>query len=152
MMFFRHLILLALLLILVAGGITGCTTSPQTVSTEIPGWLTSIPTDDRYFYAVGISGQRRNVKDAWNQAAHRARAELGKTIITQVSSRDLVITTNRNEYSKQVIEAISDTELHFTEIIARWYDPNGEYGPPKYYYVLVRMDRKEAEKLLKRVK
>ena len=152
MILLRHLIAFGLLFMLIVGGTTGCTTSPPTASTEIPDWLSSIPTDDRYFYAVGISGQRRNVKDAWNQAAQRARAELGKTIITQVSSKDLVITTNRNEYSKQVIEAISDTELHFTEIVARWYDPNGEYGPPKYYYVLVRMDKKEAKNLLKRVR
>ena len=152
MQLFQRFILYTLLILLASGSLTGCATSPQTTSTEIPGWLDSIPADDRYFYAVGISGPRRNVKDAWNQAAHRARAELGRTIITQVSSKDLVITTHRNEYSKQVIEAISDTELHFTEIIARWYDPNGEYGPPKYYYVLVRMDRKEAAKLLKRVK
>lgn len=147
MQLFQRFILYTLLILLASGSLTGCATSPQATSTEVPGWLDSIPTDDRYFYAVGISGQRRNVKDAWNQAAHRARAELGKTIITQVSSKDLVITTHRTEYSKQVIEAISDTELRFTEIVARWYDPNGEY-----YYVLVRMDKKEAKKLLKRVK
>ena len=29
----------------------------------------------RYFYAMGISGQTRHVKDAWIQAANRARAD-----------------------------------------------------------------------------
>ena len=101
---------------------------------------------------MGISGKTRSVKDAWNQAAQRGRAELGKIIVTRVASKDLVISTNRSEYSRQVIEALSDTELHFTEVIARWYDASGKYGPPKMYYVLVRMKREDAEDVLRKMR
>jgi hypothetical protein len=148
----RDIIVWGLLFTLLIVSAFGCKTTPATNPVQAPEWVTTTPYDDRYFYAVGISGQTRSIKDAWNQAAQRARAELGKTIITQVASKDLVISTNESDYSRQVIEAMSDTELHFTEIIGRWNDQVGEYGPPNHYYVLVRMEKKQAEKLLKRIK
>ena len=130
----------------------GCQTTPEPKTADIPDWLNSPPTDKSYFYAVGVSGQTRYVKDAWNQAIQRARAEIGKTVVTEVSSRDLVVSTENSDFSRQIIAAMSDTELHFTEVVERWYDAHGAYGPPNHYYVLVRMERKEAEKLLKTLK
>ena len=129
-----------------------CAGSPQPKPSPVPDWVSSTPNDDRYFYAVGISGQTRHVKDAWNQAVQRARAELGKTIITHVTSQDLVITTTRSEYSQQIVKALSDTELNFTEVQERWHDREGVYGPPNHYYVLVRMEKKRAEKILRELK
>jgi hypothetical protein len=132
--------------------LSACAGSPQTDPSEIPDWLASVPSDESYFYAVGMSGRTRRVKDAWNQAAQRGRAEIGKTIITHITSTDTSISTEKSEYTRQVIEAISDTELQFTEVIERWYDRHGDYGPPHYYYVLVRMDKDRAEKILNSVK
>ena len=131
--------------------VAGCHSKSAGTGEPVPDWLGSKPDDDRYIYAVGISGKTRSARDAWNQAAQRGRAELGKIIVTRVASKDLVISTNRSEYSRQVIEALSDTELHFTEVIARWYDADGQYGPPKMYYVLVRMQRKDAQEILRRM-
>ena len=82
----------------------------------------------------------------------RARAELGKTIITHITSHDLIISTTSGEYSAQLIEALSDAELNFTEVIERWYDRNGIYGLPDFYYVLVRLEKKRAEMLLRSLK
>ena len=127
----------------------GCITTPEPEKKSAPQWVNSVPHDEKYFYAVGISGPTRNIKDAWNQAIMRARAELGKTIITQITSHDLIISTTRGEYSAQLIEALSDTELNFTEVIERWYDRNGIYGLPDFYYVLVRLEKKRAEMLLR---
>jgi hypothetical protein len=132
--------------------LSGCANSPQPESGEIPNWLSAVPQDDDYFYAVGISGRTRHVKDGWNQAAQRGRAEIGKTIITHITSTDTSISTENSEYTRQVIEAISDTELQFTEVIERWYDRYGDYGPANHYYVLVRMDKKRAEKILRSIK
>ena len=129
-----------------------CAGQPQSKPSRIPDWVSSTPKNDRYFYAVGISGQTRHVKDAWNQAVQRARAELGKTIITHVTSQDLVITTTRSEYSQQIVQALSDTELSFTEVQERWHDQDGIYGPPNHFYVLVRMEKKQAEKILRNLK
>ena len=129
-----------------------CVTAPEPEKKSAPEWVNSVPLDEKYFYAVGISGPTRNIKDAWNQAIQRARAELGKTIITHITSHDLIISTTDGEYSSQLIEALSDTELNFTEVIERWYDRNGIYGLPEFYYVLVRLERKRAEMLLRGLK
>jgi len=130
----------------------GCITTPEPEKESAPQWINSVPHDEKYFYAVGISGPTRNIKDAWNQAIQRARAELGKTIVTHITSHDLIISTTDGEYSAQLIEALSDTELNFTEVIERWYDQNGIYGLAGYYYVLVRLEKKRAEMLLRGLK
>ena len=130
----------------------GCITTPEPEKKNAPQWVNSVTLDEKYFYAVGISGPTRNIKDAWNQAIMRARAELGKTIITHITSHDLIISTTRGEYSAQLIEALSDTELNFTEVIERWFDRNGSYGLSGYYYVLVRLEKKRAEMLLRGLK
>ncbi|MBT8359281.1 MAG: LPP20 family lipoprotein [Desulfobacterales bacterium] len=129
-----------------------CVNTPEPDKKSAPEWVNSVPLDEKYFYAVGISGPTRNIKDAWNQAIQRARAELGKTIITHITSQDLIISTTDGEYSSQLIQALSDTELNFTEVIERWYDRSGIYGLPEFYYVLVRLERKRAEMLLKGLK
>ena len=108
--------------------------------------------DDTYFYALGISGATRKIQDAWTQAANRARAELGRTIISHVSSSDLIVSTSRGEYTRQLIDILSDTELNYTEIIKRWFDQCGSYGPPGHYYVLIRMEKKSAAVALRGLK
>lgn len=130
----------------------GCATGPKSKSANVPEWLQQMPKDDKYFYAIGISGQTRRAKNAWDQAILRARAELGKTIITHVTSQDLIISTTRGEYTRQVIEALSDAELNFTEVTERWWDRRGDYGPANHYYVLVRLEKKRAEMILKDLK
>ncbi|UCH23437.1 MAG: LPP20 family lipoprotein [Deltaproteobacteria bacterium] len=130
----------------------GCATGPKSKSDNVPEWLQQMPKDDKYFYAIGISGQTRRAKNAWDQAILRARAELGKTIITHVTSQDLIISTTRGEYTRQVIEALSDAELNFTEVTERWWDRRGDYGPANHYYVLVRLEKKRAEMILKDLK
>ena len=127
----------------------GCASTPKCDSKEVPDWLNSTPHDDTYFYAVGISGQTRKVNDAWIQAGNRGRAELGRIIFSHVSSQDTIISTSRGQYTSQLIDILSDTELNYTEIIERWYDPCGDNGPPHYYYVLVRMDKKTASAVLR---
>ncbi len=147
--FLTFLIVFILCLLLIP---VGCITTPEPEKESAPQWVNSAPLDENYFYAVGISGPTRNIKDAWNQAIMRARAELGKIIITHITSHDLLISTTRGEYSAQLIEALSDTELNFTEVIERWYDRNGIYGLPDFYYVLVRLEKKRAEILLRSLK
>ena len=52
----------------------GCITTPEPEKKSAPQWVNSVTLDEKYFYAVGISGPTRNIKDAWNQAIMRARA------------------------------------------------------------------------------
>ena len=139
-------------LIFIALILHGCASGPGRKATEPPDWLSKVPGDNRYFYAVGVSGMTRRSSDAWQQAINRARAELGRTIVTQVSSRDLIIATSRSEYTRQVIDVLSDTELNFTEVIERWFDRYGDFGPANHFYVLVRLEKKQAARILKNLK
>jgi hypothetical protein len=144
--FLSSLIFLIMLLL------SGCASEPPQKGTDPPDWLSKVPDNERYFYAVGVSGQTRSSNDAWNQAANRGRAELGRTIVSQVSSKDLIIATTRSEYTRQVIDVLSDTELNFTEVIERWFDRYGGFGPPNHYYVLVRLEKKQAQKILQNLR
>lgn len=130
----------------------GCASTPTCKKQPVPDWLESPPVDDAYFYAVGVSGRTRHIKDAWSQAANRARAELGRTIVSHVSSQDLIISTSRGEYARQLIDILSDTELNYTEIVKRWFDECGSYGPSNHTYVLIRMDKKSAAAVLRQLK
>jgi len=148
----RQFAILGLLIILSPVIHIGCRSGPDKRTESVPEWLHSTPSDDRYFYAVGISGQTRKTNEAWDQAIQRARAELGRTIYSHVTSEGLIISTTRGEYSRQVIDILSDTELNFTEVIERWHDKLGTYGSINHYYVLVRLEKKTAKMILKKLK
>lgn len=75
--------LLVLTLLLVA---TGCKSVPELVAEPVPGWLKSTPKDETHYYAIGVSGLTPRIADAWDQAIRRARAELGRMIISHISS------------------------------------------------------------------
>jgi len=130
----------------------GCKSGPEPVVGTVPGWVESIPKDKSYYYAIGVSGPTPRITDAWDQAIRRARAELGRVIISHVTSQDSIISTSSGEYVSQVLEILSDTELSYTEVIERWADRSGAYGPPEHFYVLVRIEKGKAESVLRRVK
>jgi hypothetical protein len=130
----------------------GCKSGPETAAETVPGWVESIPKDKSYYYAIGISGPTPKITDAWDQAIRRARAELGRVIISHVSSQDSIISSSSGEYVRQIIETLSDTELSYTEVTERWADRSGAYGPPEHYYVLVRIEKGKAESVLRSVK
>jgi hypothetical protein len=145
-----HLLIFGILTFLPA--CMGCQSAPEPVIEASPGWLASIPQDETYFYAIGISGPTPRVADAWDQAIRRARAELGRLIISQVSSQGMIISSTSGEYVREIVEILSDSELNYTEVIERWFDRSGSYGPPEHYYVLVRMQKRMAKSVLKSIK
>ena len=117
-----------------------------------PSWVTSIPNDRQNYYALGISGSTRVAREAYLQATQRARAELGRMIIIHVRSEGLVISTADGQYTREVIDILSDTELNFTEVVEIYYDRGGSCGPPDHHYVLVRVEKRRAENILKSIK
>ena len=82
----------------------------------------------------------------------RARAELGRMIISRVRSDDISISTSSGQYVKEIVSILSDAELNYTEVIERWADRSGVYGPCDHFYVLIRMKKRIAESVLKRVR
>ena len=132
--------------------LVGCSTGPEPASDTVPEWIESIPEDNTYYYALGVSGPRPRINEAWDQAVERARAELGRMIISHVSSSGSFISSTGGEYVQQIVEILSDTELNYTEVIERWFDKTGAYGFPEHCYVLVRLERKKAELILRNIK
>jgi len=145
-----HLINLGILIFLLTS--MGCQSGPEPVVETAPGWLESIPKDESHYYAIGVSGPTPRVSDAWDQAIRRARAELGRLIISHISSKGTIISSSSGEYVREIVKILSDTELNYTEVIERWADRSGVYGPPGHFYVLVRMEKRTAESVLKSIK
>jgi hypothetical protein len=145
-----HLINLGILILLLTS--MGCQSGPEPVVETVPGWLESIPKDESHYYAIGVSGPTPRISDAWDQAIRRARAELGRLIISHISSRGTIISSSSGEYVREIVKILSDTELNYTEVIERWADRSGFYGPPGHFYVLVRMEKRTAESVLKSIK
>ena len=146
----RNLLCATTLILLLV--VLGCQTGPAPVVDTPPGWLETIPQDDSCYYAIGVSGPTPRVADAWDQAIKRARAELGRMIISQISSRGTIISSSSGEYVREIVKILSDTELNYTEVIGRWADRSGAYGPPEHFYVLVRMEKGRAESVLRSIR
>jgi len=138
-----------LLLILIC---LDCGSTPEPIKDPVPEWIESTPEGDAYYYALGVSGPTPRINDAWDQAIKRARAELGRLIFTHVRSSDSIIASTRGEYVQQIVEILSDAELNYTEVVERWFDKHGSYGFPEHCYVLVRLEKKKAEAILRNVK
>jgi hypothetical protein len=145
----HRLLYCGVLTILLTG--IGCS-GPEPVKETVPGWLESIPKDKSYYFAVGVSGPTPRVSDAWDQAVRRARAELGRMMISRISSKGTIISSTSGEYVSEIVKILSDTELNYTEVVKRWTDRSGIYGPPEHYYVLVRIEKKRAESVLRSIK
>jgi hypothetical protein len=143
-----YLISLVVMLFLLS---LGCQSGPPPVMEPCPGWVKSIPRDDAYFYARGISGPTPRAVDAWDQAIKRARARLAQTIITHITVKDTIISSSRGEYVEEIVKVLSDTELNYTEVIEMWFDRYGVCGHEKHVYVLVGMEKKNAALILKTI-
>jgi hypothetical protein len=147
-----HLLTFSVLILALLLTCFACRSKPESKAEAVPQWLESIPTDKDHYYAVGISGPTPRVTDAWDQAIRRARAELGRLIISHVRTEDTIIGTSSGDYVNEIVKILSDAELNYTEVVERWADRYGVYGPSEHYYVLVRMEKRRAELVLRRVK
>jgi len=141
------LVILALLLVA-----TGCKSGPEPAAEPTPGWIESIPKDDTHYYALGVSGPTPRIADAWDQAIRRALAELGRMIISHISSRDTIISISSGQYAREIVKILPETGLSYTEVVERWADRFGVYGPAEHFYVPVRIEKKRAESVLRSIK
>ena len=98
---------------------------------------------------LGFQAQPR---ESLTHGIRRARAELGRVMISHVTSKDTIISTSSGEYVKEIVKILSDTQLNYTEVIERWADRSGVYGPPGHFYVLLRIEKRRAESVLESIK
>jgi len=131
--------------------VLGCQSSPPPAA-PCPKWVHSIPNDDTYYYAVGMSGPRPQVTTMFGQAIERARAEIGRMIVTHVTSDGIHSSSTRGQYAKEVVRVLSDAELNYTEVIERRHDAAGACGPPNHCYVLMRIKKTTAQAIGRNIK
>jgi hypothetical protein len=136
--------LIAIGIVVTFTGTLGCQSTPPPGG-PCPKWVRSIPTDDTYYYAVGVSGPRPHTSEMFDQAIERARAELGRMIVSHVKSEDFHSSSTRGQYAKEIVRVLSDTELNYTEVIKRHLDPAGACGSPNHCYALVRIKKSTAQ-------
>jgi hypothetical protein len=129
----------------------GCQSSPPPAQ-PCPKWVQSIPTDETYYYAVGVSGPRPRTTEMFEQAIERARAEIGRMIVSHVTSDGIHSASTSGQYAREIVRVLSDTELNYTEVIERLHDPRGICGSPNHCYVLVRIKKSTAQAIGNRLK
>ena len=78
---------------------TGCGTKKGAAvkKGKVPAWAKTVPTDDEYIYAVGISGRTMYPTHAIKYATENARRELADMVKTKIVSFVQTIDQGRRE-------------------------------------------------------
>ncbi len=106
-------------------------------SRRAPAWLTTLPQDSLYYYALGMSEPAYYEFSAWLEAERHARLELAKSVRATVRGIDRLESGASGDqgYSAVQDEKISVT-LHDVRVLRRWKDVKAQV-----YAVLIRMPR-----------
>jgi hypothetical protein len=126
-----------------------CYYEKSAVISPFPEWPHNPPLDERYYYAVGISGPLIPENDAWEQAKERGRAEIGRYIVSHIKSSFTSIQSTGGDYKNEIIETLSDTKLNYTEVVSQWHDVEGINGSKNHFYVLIRIEKSKADELIR---
>ena len=126
---------LALLLVLFS-----CSSKPkvtlETSKSSKPGWIYRQPSDDNYWYGIGISSLK--IEDPRQAARQRAFSEIAEQLQVNINSNltDVMQATDNDfsEYSKSLIETRVDASLEYVENIDSYQDETKQY-------VLARLDK-----------
>lgn len=99
---------------------------------KAPAWITNIPEDKKYHYAVGLAPGYYYERSSWEEAERVARRNLASNVSSRIKA--LEKKTNR-EYQEIKNEDIAVT-LKNCQIIGRWIDTK-----KSVFYVLMRMPK-----------
>jgi hypothetical protein len=145
-----------ILLICVLSGLllTGACTSAgkgKKKSPKPPAWTLNVPTDNTYIYAVGISGRTMYPTHAIKYATENARRELADMIKTRIVSFVQTKEQGRREDVSMETVSLTEEDLQGSEKVSHWVDTAGKTGvAPGTTYVLMRLERKKYEALLRK--
>ncbi len=127
--------------------------------TSSPSWLTELPQDDEYIYAVGSCSKTYRRKDAEERALENARVELCRSINVDIQSVVFDIRSfkerggqspgYRQGVSFRMDKYVSEVVLSGSQAAAFWYDEKGVAGNKGNTYALVRISRKGVREKLK---
>ena len=147
-------------LLLSAGALYGCTTTvkqvrqqPQAPKVAVPSWVTVVPTDDDFVYAVGFSGATRNPENAICQSGDNARVELAKIVAAYVVSQLRNQTELKNNREQTIVDEMIYTfthaELYGVEVVEHWIDSEGTVARERgTIFSLARMPKNNQVKII----
>lgn len=126
------------------GTLTGCS--------AVPEWVERTPSSEEYYYGFGSAGQTYtlNRSESLRIARERALVDLASQLRTHVTSSTHLIDRGRStSYAMESLQ-ISDEELENIGNVDTWFDETGEAGPARHTYVLVRISREDATRILEK--
>ncbi|MDP6503642.1 MAG: hypothetical protein QF886_08510 [Planctomycetota bacterium] len=136
--------------------ISGCFWSkkgaPVVKGPKPPSWVLN-PEKAGFYSAVGVCGKTLFRKDARDNAAEDARANLALALESEVKVIVVQVTDNRGTRSDQtqVVEASkmsSDIVMEQSEIQGYWVDKHGAVDKPMTTYALARIPKTALRRAL----
>jgi hypothetical protein len=109
--------------------------------------VTNPPETGDALYAIGVSGPTFYPEDAARYAAENGRAELGRTISSNVTSALLAVattdgTTVDTASASQVTHDYSEALVENAQVVATWVDRGGGFsGQSGTTFALVKIDK-----------
>lgn len=113
------------------------------VRKDKPEWVSALPEEEDAIYALGVAEGYYFYVNGREAAKDKARAELGRTIQTEVQS----VLTDWYEvntgssgyqidqnYLEEISKSVSDATLSGSQVVETWFDRS-----PKWHYALARM-------------
>lgn len=88
----------------------------RTPSRKTPQWVTELPTNPAYMYALGVAPGYYYAEHSWLEAERQARQELAYSF--QTRQRQLMRSTPTSEYG--VTASATAVQLHGIQVVARW--------------------------------
>ena len=143
--------------------VSGCTsttvikkTVPQkkkAPAVTVPQWVSSVPGDENFVYAVGFSGATRNPENAIRQSGDNARVELAKIVAAYVVSQLRKQTELKDNHEQTIVEEMIYTfthaELYGVEVIEHWLDNEATVAAERgTVFSLARMPKKNQVKII----
>jgi len=101
-------------------------------SLKAPGWISDIPHDKSFYYAVGLAPSYYLERSSWEEAEKIARRNLASNINSKVKSLEKKTEREYQEIKNEDIAVM----LKNSQIIGRWKDTK-----KKVFYVLIRMPK-----------
>lgn len=142
----------ALCCLLMTGCFWGKKDAPVMKGPKPPAWVLN-PERTGFYSAVGVCGQTLFRKDARDNAAEDARANLALAFESEVKVIIVQVTDNKGTNSDQthVVEASklsADIVMEQSEIQGYWVDKYGEVDKPMTTYALARMPKSALRRAL----
>ncbi|HSW61251.1 MAG TPA: hypothetical protein VLJ60_10655 [bacterium] len=145
------------MLITVVFFISSCATTGQQIRLERskpsePDWIKGVPAEENFFYVVGVSTKIDSLEKAKDIARKSAVSQLSEHIGIRMRSSVNIKSSSRSDTEvDENIDSTTQAEIRGMEIVDEYFvkkirEAGSLYEEKFSYYVLCRLNKKEADK------